>query len=82
MIRVERFKKAWPSGAGFEFGAGSKEWQTAQAAAVNAVHFVVEKTAAKGRLSPMVEQDPAFLGSELLGENVDLGWAEWIQLIA
>ena len=72
MVRVEGFKKAWPTSAGFEFSAGTKQRQAAQPAAVNAVLLVVEKAAAKGRLGSVVQQNPAFFGAKPLSENIPL----------
>lgn len=67
VVRVERLKKAGPSCSGFEFGAGSKQWEGAQAAGISAVHFVIEQATAKWRLGAMIQQYPAFFGTQTFG---------------
>ena len=47
MVRIEGLIKARPAGAGFELGAGSKQRQAAQPAAVDPVLFVVEQARRK-----------------------------------
>jgi hypothetical protein len=82
MIRIEGFEKARPSGAGFELGAGSKQGQATKAATVHAILLVVEQAAAKGRLGPMVEQNPAFFGAQPLGERITLGVAKRVECVS
>ena len=81
MVRIEGFKEARPPGAGFELGAGSEQGQAAQPAAVNAVLFVVEQAAAKRRLGPMIQQNPAFFGAEPLGQTAAFRIAERAEFI-
>jgi hypothetical protein len=76
VVRVEGLEKTRPSSSGFELGGGSKQGQAAQPAAVHAVLLVIQKATAKGRLGPMIQQNPPFLGTEPLGQAIALGGAE------
>ncbi len=61
---VIRLEKAGPTRTGVEFRTRPEERQTTKAARVDAILVVVEKHAAKGGLSAVLEQHVAFLLGE------------------
>lgn len=65
---VERLEETRPAGARFKFRRGTKQRQIAQSAVIHSRRLLLQQPPAECRFGAVVEEHPAFLGSEACRE--------------
>src|SRR5258705_11811921 len=61
----DRLPETWPTGAGFEFGIRTEEFETATDADIGSRRVIVPIFAREGPFGPLFSRDPVLFGREL-----------------
>lgn len=80
MVWVECFEEARPAGAGLELSDGVKQRQPAKATNVNAFRFVMQQRPAERSFGGTLEQDAAFVRTQVPGKSLALERIDGVEI--